>query len=266
MGAYTDKVALITGAGSGIGRALALALAAEGARIAALDLRDAPLTDLMQNLAGVKAARGPHASAAVDVTDAEAHLAAVRNLEGRLGPTELMIACAGLGRKTSATDFRADVVGDVLRVNLIGVANSIAAVLPGMCARRRGQLVALSSLASFHGIPHMSAYCASKAGVSALLDSLRVELRPLGIAVTTICPGWIRTPMTEQPDLPAGIHLMELDTAVAAMMKAIRGRRPFLAFPASTVWQLRLIQALPRGLADWLVGRMVSRTESAFRS
>ncbi len=261
MAAYTDQVALITGAGSGIGRALALALAAEGARIAAIDRNAHALTELLSELAARKGSAGLHASAVVDVTDPAAHQAAVSDLEGRLGPTDLLIACAGLGRKTSATDFSAEVVGDVLRVNLIGVAHSIAAVLPGMRARRKGHLVALSSLASFHGIPHMGAYCASKAGVNALLDSLRVELRPLGIAVTTICPGWIRTPMTQQPDLPAGVRLMELADAVALMMKAIRGRRPFLAFPQATVWQLRLIQALPRSLADWLVGKMVRRAE-----
>ena len=84
---------------------------------------------------------------------------------------------------------------------------------------------ALKRFQAFHGIPQMGAYCASKAGVSALLDSLRVELRPLGIATTTICPGWIRTPMTQQPDLPPGIRLMELADAVALMMKAIRLRR-----------------------------------------
>jgi NAD(P)-dependent dehydrogenase (short-subunit alcohol dehydrogenase family) len=263
MAAYTDQVALITGAGSGIGRALALALAAEGARIAALDLHPQGLSELLHELAAQQASPGPHASAVVDVTDPAAHQAAVVDLEGQLGPTDLLIACAGLGRKTSASDFSANVVGDVLRVNLIGVANSIAAVLPGMRARRSGHLVALSSLASFHGIPHMGAYCASKAGVNALLDSLRVELRPLGIAVTTICPGWIRTPMTQQPDLPLGIQLMDLADAVRIMMKGIRARRPFLAFPRGMVWQLRMIQTLPRTLADWLVGRMARRAESA---
>ncbi len=76
----------------------------------------------------------------------------------------------------------------MIRVNLVGVANSIAAVTAGMLERRRGQIVAISSLASFRGFPHMAGYCASKAGVNALLDSLRVELKPLGIDVTTICP------------------------------------------------------------------------------
>jgi NAD(P)-dependent dehydrogenase (short-subunit alcohol dehydrogenase family) len=261
MAAFSDKVALITGAGSGIGRALALALAAEGARIAALDRNSEALAELTQHLIALKGTPGLHASAVVDVTDPAAHHAAVQSCAARLGPIDLLVASAGLGRKTSATDFDATAVGDVLRVNLIGVANSIAAVLPGMRARGQGHLVALSSLASFHGIPHMSAYCASKAGVSAMMDALRVELRPLGIAVTTLCPGWIRTPMTEQPDLPPGIRLMDLADAVSLMMTAIRLRRPYLAFPRGMVWQLRLIQALPRSLADWLVGRMVKKAD-----
>ena len=121
---------------------------------------------------------------------------AVRQLESQTGPTDLLIASAGVGQETSADAFSAEVFSHVIQVNLIGVSNSIAAVLPGMRERRRGHLAALSSLASYRGLPRMAGYSASKAGVNALMDSLRVELRNYGIACSTICPGWIRTPMT----------------------------------------------------------------------
>ena len=93
---------------------------------------------------------------------------AAAQLEAQLGPTDLLVASAGVGRETSALDFDADVFAETVRINLIGVSNSIAAVLPGMCERRRGHLAALSSLASYRGIPRMAAYCASKAGVNAV--------------------------------------------------------------------------------------------------
>jgi short-subunit dehydrogenase len=125
-----------------------------------------------------------------------------------------------------------------------------------MRRRRSGHLVALSSLASYCGLPRMAGYCASKAGVNALLDALRVELKPLGIAVTTICPGWVRTPLTAPIGLPAS-HMMEVDEAVRRMVRAIAARRPFLAFPAGNVWRVRLLRYLPRPLRDWLAYRLM---------
>src|SRR4051812_3724588 len=141
MTTFTDRVVLITGAASGIGRQFARALAGEGARVAALDRNAAGLAELEKELGGK-----PFAGAAADVTDAAAVASAVRGLEAKVGPTDVLIAAAGLGKETTALDYPAELVADIIRVNLIGVSNSIAAVLPGMRARRRGHLVALSSL------------------------------------------------------------------------------------------------------------------------
>src|SRR5262249_35406087 len=144
---------------------------------------------------------------------------AVTGLEQQLGPTDLLIAAAGIGRETHALDFSPADMEAVIRVNLIGVAHSFAAVLPGMRQRRQGHLVALSSLASYRGFPRMAAYSASKAGVNALCDSFRVELKPLGIAVTTICPGFIRTPMTSDLKLKVQPPMLELEDAVGRMIE-----------------------------------------------
>ena len=160
----------------------------------------------------------------------------------------------GIGKATSALDFKAEDVAAQIEVNLIGVANSVDAVLAGMIQRRRGHLAVLSSLASYRGLPMMAGYCASKAGVSALFDTLRVELTPLGIAVTTICPGWIRTPLTTNIDVPQP-YMMEVDNAVAHMVKALRQRKPYIAFPPRAAWQVRFLRWLPCGLSDWLVRR-----------
>ena len=253
MTTFADRVVLVTGAGSGIGRRMALDLAAEGARVAALDLR----ADLLETLAAELKGK-PVATAAADVTDLAAVRVAVGRLESELGPSDVLIACAGLGRETSALNFSAEDVNDLLRVNLLGVVNSIDAVLPGMRARRGGHLVALSSLASYRGLPLMAGYCASKAGLNALMDSLRVELRPLGIAVTTLCPGWIATPMTAPLSL-RGVSMMDVDAAVRRMLGAVRARRPFLAFPAGSAWQVRVLRYLPRPVGDWMVGRLLAR-------
>src|SRR5262249_6035278 len=164
MSSFSNRVALVTGAGSGLGRQLALTLAGEGAAIAAVDLTAEPLAALAADLPN-----RPVAWAIADVTDRGALAQALAELQSRLRPIDLLIANAGIGIETTALAFRAADIEAQIRVNLIGVANSIEAVLPGMIERKGGHLVAISSLASYRGLPKMAGYCASKAGVNSLL-------------------------------------------------------------------------------------------------
>jgi NAD(P)-dependent dehydrogenase (short-subunit alcohol dehydrogenase family) len=260
MSTNSEQVVLITGAGSGIGRQLALLLAQQGSRIAALDRQPELLEELKTQLAGK-----PLACAVADVTDPEAVRSAVAGLERELGPTGMLIASAGLGRGTPASAFRAEDINDMIRVNLIGVVNTLDAVLPGMRKRRAGHLVALSSLASYRGMPLMAGYSASKAGLNALMDSLRVELKRFGITVTTLCPGWISTPMTQALAVP-GARMMSVEEAGRRILAAIRARKAFHAFPTGLVWQVRLLRYLPCRLADWLAGRYLAQAERALRA
>src|SRR5436309_10788147 len=253
MQPFANRVVLITGAGSGIGRRLAHVLSEQGARIAALDLNAAALVSLGAELQG-----RPFASAVADVTDLSGTRAAATRLESEIGPTDVLVACAGIGKETSALNFRAEDVTAQINVNLIGVANSIDAVLAGMRQRRSGHLVGLSSLASYRGLPLMASYCASKAGVSTLLEALRVELAPLNVGVTTIYPGWIRTPLTSNIAVPQP-YMMEVHYAVARIVEAIRTRRPHLAFPPAAAWQVRLLRWLPAKLSDWLIRQRMRR-------
>jgi short-subunit dehydrogenase len=252
-GTTERRAALITGAGGGLGKALALELAREGYAIAGVDLQAQGLAELEREL---KAAGTPVATEPADVTDADGLRKAVGALEKRVGGTELLIANAGIGRENPAVGFSAADFEAQVRVNLIGVANSVAAVLPGMLERGRGHLVAISSLASFRGLPLMAGYCASKSGVNALLDALRVELRPRGVFTTTVCPGWIRTALTSGLKVPAG-QMLEAADAARRTVRAIRRRVPFYAFPARAAWQVRLVRWLPSRLSDWLVARMM---------
>jgi NAD(P)-dependent dehydrogenase (short-subunit alcohol dehydrogenase family) len=253
MDEFKGRIVLITGAASGLGRQLALTLASEGATIAAVDLAVEPLTKLAADLSGK-----PVATAVADVTDRPALLAAVAEVARQLGPIDLLFANAGIGRETAAIPFRAEDVEAQIRVNLIGVANSIEAVLPAMLERRHGHLVGISSLASYRGLPKMAGYCASKAGVNALLDALRLELQPHGIAVTTICPGWIRTALTANIRV-AQPYLMEVDDAARRIVEAVRRRRPFYAFPPPAARRVRLLRWLPCGLSDWALRRLLAR-------
>jgi short-subunit dehydrogenase len=253
---FARQVVLITGAGSGIGRQLALSLAGQGAAIAAVDLREEPLAALREALAGKRVA-----TAVADVTDREGLDAAARRLEEQLGPVDVLIANAGIGIETSALQYRAEDVEVQVRVNLIGVSNSVGAVLPGMLARGRGHLVAISSLAAYRGLPLMAGYCAAKAGVNALMDAVRVEVRPRGVHVTTVCPGWTRTALTDNVSWPKE-GMMSVEYAAGRVVDAIRRRRVFCAFPARGAWQVWLLRWLPPAAGDRLIGRLLARLRS----
>jgi short-subunit dehydrogenase len=248
---FSKQVILITGAGSGIGRQLALDLANEGAAVGVIDLHAEPLTALAAEVAGKR-----FASAVANVTDRESLSKATAQLEAQLGPVDLLIASAGIGMETSALNFRAADIEALINVNLIGVVNSIEAVLPGMIKRRRGHLVGISSLASYRGLPLMAGYCASKAGLNALLDALRVELHRHNVHVTTVCPGWVRTPMTANVHFAVN-NLMEVSEASRRILDAVRKKRPFYAFPRNMVRRVRLLAWLPASWADWLIRRML---------
>ena len=254
----TLPIALITGAGGGIGRALAKLLAQEGYAITAVDLREDWLRSLAEEF---QARQQPFAWAVADVTDPVALLQAVRDLEAKLGPTDLLVANAGIGTETGALNYSIEHMNKVLNVNLLGVSNSIGAVLPGMIQRKRGHLVGISSIASYRGLPRMLAYSASKAGVNAIMDGLRVELNPLGIHVTTICPGWIRTPLTDQ--LEGRLDgIMDVEVAAAEIAYAIRKKRTFYTFPRAMRWSMRLLTVLPRSWQDWYIRKVMGRIKT----
>jgi short-subunit dehydrogenase len=251
MSAFANEVILVTGVANGLGRVMARKLIAQGAAVAGVDRQAEPLESLAAELKGTR-----FAWAVADVTDRPALLAAAHHLESQLGPYDRLIANAGVGRPTYADPFISADFEEIIRVNLIGVANSVEAVLPGMIQRKKGHLVAISSMASLRGVPLMSAYCASKAGVNSLFDSLAAELRRHNVRVSTICPSWIRTALTEQVKFKMP-GLMEPEAAVDRILNAVRLQKRFHAFPMRTTLMMRLINMLPITWADRLLGSMI---------
>lgn len=254
MRSFRGRTALVTGAGRRLGRCLALALAREGAAVGTLDLAAGPLASVAEETGGRAA------WVVADVTDRVAVGKAMEEIKKKLGPVDLLIANAGVGVETRAQGFSAEAIELQVRVNLVGVANCVEAVLPGMLARGAGWLVAVSSLASFRGFPGMAGYSASKAGLNAMMDALRIELGARGVGVTTVCPGWIRTPLTEKLTVPQP-YRMEPEDAAARILNAVRKGRALDAFPGPMARRARLLRWLPGGMSDWLVRRMVRRME-----
>jgi short-subunit dehydrogenase len=244
---FANQVAVVTGASSGIGWALARELAVQGCRVGLLARRRDQLDRLADE---IRQAGGTAAAAVADVADRAQTLAAVEDLRARLGPVDLMIANAGVGTPTLLEPFNVADVEKMVRVNLLGVIYSIEAVLPEMLHRGRGHLAAVSSLAAYKGLPGESAYCASKAAVNTYLEGLRIQLRGKGVAVTTICPGFIKTPMTDVNNFKMP-WLMQADEAARRIIRALRRRRKVYNFP----WQTTLLMKLTRWLPDWVLAR-----------
>jgi NAD(P)-dependent dehydrogenase (short-subunit alcohol dehydrogenase family) len=247
---WSNKVVLVTGASSGIGRGLAVELARRGASVGLLarrrDLLEATVDEI--NEAGGRALALP-----ADVTHADQVRAAACELRRKFGYIDVLVANAGVGGTTYAVDLCEKDVTRVIRVNVIGSVNSVTAVLPHMVQRGSGHLVAISSLAGYRGLPKSAAYCASKAGVSALFESLRIDLAHTGVDVTIIHPGFIKTPLTAgRKHMP---YLMELDDAVARMMRVIEKRKKAYAFPWQLAMVVRACMLLPIPLYDWIAER-----------
>lgn len=245
--ASTQRVAVVTGASSGIGRALAKVLASEGWKVGLLARR----ADLLATLADeIRAAGGIAAQATADVGERPQALDAIHALAAALGPVDLLIANAGVGKPTLLSPVNHADIEAMIRVNVLGVIYSIEAVLPSMLQRRTGYLAAVSSLGSYKGLPGESAYCASKAAVNTYMEGLRIQLRSRGIAVTTLCPGFVRTPMTAVNTSPMPF-LLEPDEAARRMVRALARKRKVYNFPWQMSWLMKLVGWLP----DWAVAR-----------
>jgi short-subunit dehydrogenase len=237
---------MITGASSGIGRGVALELARRGATLALVARREDKLQEISRE---IEALGGKALALPADVQEFESMQAAANHLREQLGPIDVLLANAGVGVTRDGAQLDAAEVAEVIGVNVIGVANSVAAVVHEMVARGRGHLVVISSLAAYRGLPKSAAYCASKAAVSAFFESLRLDLQPRGIDVTIIHPGFIKTPLTagRSAEMP---FLMELDAAVLKIVQAMEKRKRSYAFPWQLASLVRLGLLMPSAMYD----------------
>ena len=246
---FAGKVAVVTGASSGIGWALARALAAEGCKVGLVARRREQLADLATE---IEKSGGTVAFATADIAEREQAVAAIRDVAERLGPVDLLLANAGVGAPTTIQPFNVEDIEKMFRVNVLGVVYSLEAVLPQMLARGRGHLAAVSSIAAYKGLPGESGYTSSKAAVNVFMDGLRIQLRSKNIAVTTICPGFVKTPMTEVNAFKMP-WLLSADEAARRIVRALKRKRKVYNFP----WQMSLFMKFARWAPDWLVDRLM---------
>jgi short-subunit dehydrogenase len=250
MSFWTRQHCLVTGASSGLGRALAIALADRGAHVGLVARRASELEILANSLTG----RGHKAAYAVaDVTQVGPLRDAVRQLESSLGPCVVLLANAGIYRQTNGAAYDGDRAAAVFTTNIIGVSNSLAAVLPGMVARGRGHICAISSLGGFVSLPAAGAYCASKTALAVLMKSIRLDTASRGIHVTTAFPGFIDTPMITEGERHLLPKLVPADRAAAVILRAVERRRREVAFPFGTWLGCQIARLLPWPAYYWVM-------------
>lgn len=237
----------ITGASSGIGEALAVYYAARGATLGLAARRGEFLDELNRRL-GAR-----HACYALDVCDAPALHAAAVDFVARCGAPDIIIANAGVSAGT-LTEYEEDlaVFRRVMDTNVYGMAATFAPFMPALkAAGGERRLVGIASVAGIRGLPGAEAYSASKAAAIAYLESLRLEMRPYGIKVVTIAPGYIATPMTEINPYTMPF-LLPADQAAERFAAAIERGTSYTVIP----WQMGLVAKLLRALPNWLYDRL----------
>jgi len=245
------KSILITGATSGLGAALARAYAAPGVRLVLSGRSE----ERLAAVAEIARAAGAEVEATVvDVTDAAATERWVIAADDA-GAIDLAIANAGISGGTFGGGESIAQADAIVATNIGGVIHTLVPVLERMYARRRGQVAIISSLAGFRGIPGSPAYSASKAAVRVWGDAVRGRSKSRGVTVSIVCPGFVRTPMTDINHYAMPM-LMEVDDAVALIRRRLARGAALIAFPWPMYLLVRILAGLPRPLGDYLYGRM----------
>jgi len=270
---FQSDIAIVTGAGSGIGRALATQLARAGATVVVADIaaKDAEAT-----AASINALRTDGGGAAsvcvVDVSDAAAVAAMVRDVVARHGRIDLLFNNAGISITREVRDLTLAEWRRVIEVNLFGVIHGIHATYPIMVAQGHGHIVNTGSVYGYVPAPLNVPYAATKHAIIGLSESLRAEAAALGVNVSVACPGFVATPIHDVPladfdraKLPR-IPLASITADVAArhILRGVQANQAVIAFPAHTL-AIRGLHRVAPGVMQWFSRRFMHAARAAKR-
>lgn len=248
---------LITGASSGLGEALAVAYAATGRMLALTGRNARRLDDVARHCQHLGA---EVEAVTLDVSNRAAMTEWIGEVDRRWH-IDLAIANAGVSGGPGPTEQEdPQQARRIFDINLMGTLNTVEPLLAAMGARGRGQIALMSSLAAYRGMPGAPAYSASKAAVKHYGEALRPQMAKLGVKVNVICPGFVRTAMTDRNPFPMPM-LMEPDAAARRIVEALAANRPRIAFPLPMAFASWLLGLLPVGVGDALLEKMPEKPE-----
>jgi short-subunit dehydrogenase len=242
------KNAWITGASTGIGRALALMLAERGVRVAA----SARSADKLGELAGQASRIAPFP---LDVVRRDDVAVTYADIVAQLGAVDLAVLNAGIWQPMKARDFDAGIIAQSLAVNVVGVANPLEHLIPAMIQRGAGHIAIVASVAGYRGLPKALAYAPTKAALINMTEALQVELSRHGITVSLINPGFVETPMTAVNRFPMPF-MVSVDDAAARIIRGLERGKFEIAFPWQLVGLLKLLRILPNRLYLKIAARL----------
>lgn len=243
----------ITGASSGIGAALAT-LIAEKSRADTI-AASARSTDKLEALSKAHPAIKSHP---VDVTDAGAVADCVSEIEEASGPIALAVLCAGTWKLTDIEGFDIAAARAGFEVNYMGVIHALEAVLPGMMKRRSGHIAIVASVAGYRGLPLSAAYGPTKAALINLAETLRAELRPHGITVSIVNPGFVDTPMTSDNPFPMP-GIISAETAAQSLLAGLEAEKYEIVFPRLFGYSVKALRYLPNAVFFWVVRTFIMK-------
>ncbi len=249
-----NKVIVITGASSGIGYKLAELLAEEKAHIALIARRIEILDELQKKLSSLTDV----ISIKCDVKDKNEVKDSFRKIKEHFGKIDIAVLNAGKGGRYEIEKFNSSNAEETFRVNLFGMIYCIEEVLPEFINRKEGMIVGVSSIADAKGYPRSAFYSASKAAVTILLESLRIELKKYNVKVVTVRPGWVNTPMIKKNEFKMFL-ILDVEKAARKIINGIKKEKRMIQFPFPIIWGSSLVKILPGFMFDYLAGRHLEK-------
>lgn len=236
----------LVGASTGIGAELAEELHRRGARVA-ISARGAESLE--------EVSRGRMEVVPVDATDRPAVAAAAHEVRSRLGGLDVVVWCAGYWKQFDAAKWDADIFARHIEINLLGLNHVLAGVIPGLVEQGSGHIVGVASVAGYRGLAGAEAYGATKAAQINLLEGLRAALGRHGIRVTTVSPGFVKTPMTAENEFTMPF-IIEADAAARAIADGLERRQIEIVFPLPMAVTMKVARVLPVRLWSAITSRM----------
>ena len=247
-------VAWITGGSSGIGAALARELAARGATVAITARRG----ELLDQIAATTEGPGSVHAYPGDVRDREALLDITGRIRDQHGPIDIAALGAGTWTQVDVEHWDSTAIRDHIETNLVGMVNSLDALVPDMVERRAGRIVGIASVAGYRGYTRAEAYGTTKAAEINLLESLRIDLARLGVSVQTVNPGFVRTPLTMRNEFPMPF-MIEAPDAARRIARAIERDKAESIFPLPYMVGMKLVRWAPVRPYTWVSGLLAGR-------
>ena len=248
------KVIWITGASSGIGKALAIKFAENDWIVAASARRENLLKELKQINQNIY-------SFPLDVTEIDKCKSTAKNIIDQLGDIDICVFGTGMHDPKSEKRFNLNKIREIMEVNYFGTMNSINSIYEYFSEKKNGQISIISSVAGYRGLPAAGAYCASKAALTSYAESLNFDMQMKNVKVSLISPGFIKTPMTDQNDFPMPM-IKSPEFAANEIFKGLTEKKSFeIHFPKAFTYFLKFLQILPSSIYFKLVSKGMKKID-----